>query len=431
MNYAQSLRYLDSLIEFGVKTGIEHTARLAAQMGNPQDEFPSLLLAGTNGKGSTSAFLATILAKAGYRTGLYTSPHLVNVEERIAVGGRPISRKCFSESMTRVREAAENAISAGLVEGQPTYFESLTLACFDHFNRSRIDIGVLEVGLGGRLDCTNIVHPILTGVTNVGLDHEQYLGYGLATIAKEKAGIFKPRVPALTAADRPVVLDVLRREAFKAGTTLSPQDGSIETDVGVWRLIDGEGTMELPYPSVPGRHQLTNATLAVRCCRVLRSKGWRIDDEAIRSGIAETRWPGRLERVADAPDTYLDGAHNPDGCEILAEFVRGLPHPRKALVFTAMRDKPLNAMSSRLFPEFGAVWATSLPMDRSCTPEEILAGSGRRNLMLDGDPLSAMEKARTWAGEGGLVIAAGSLYLVGYLEAVLGGLSRASWGSGL
>ncbi len=431
MNYAQTLSYLESLIEFGVKTGLEHTAALAAMMGDPQDGFPSILIAGTNGKGSTSAFLAAILRRAGYRTGLYTSPHLVNVEERIAVDGRPIGRDAFAESMTRVRHTAEKAVSEGVVEESPTYFESLTLACFDHFNRSGLDMGVLEVGLGGRTDCTNIVRPVLTAVTNVGLDHEKYLGHGLASIAREKAGIFKGGVPALTAADRPLVLEVLGREAERAGTVLSPQTCRIETGDSSWRLEGGEGILELPYPAIPGAHQIANASLAVRCCWSLRTLGWSIGDDAIRAGIAEARWPGRLERVAGRPDTYFDGAHNPDGCEALARFVRRLPHARKGLVFTAMKDKPVNAMTARLFSEFDAVWATSVPMPRCCSPEEIRDCAGGRDVERDPDPVSALNRARAWAGESGLVVAAGSLYLVGYLEAALGNLSRESWGSGL
>ncbi len=431
MNYAQTLSYLESLIEFGVKTGLDHTAALAAMMGDPQNRFPSVLIAGTNGKGSTSAFLAAILRGAGYRTGLYTSPHLVNVEERIAVDGRPLGRDAFADAMTRVRQTAEKAVSEGVLEEAPTYFESLTLACFDLFDRSGIDIGVLEMGLGGRLDCTNVVKPVLTAVTNVGLDHEQYLGHGLASIAREKAGIFKRGVPALTAADRPLVLEVLGREAERAGTVLSPQTCRVETGDGSWRMADANGVFELPYPSIPGMHQLANASLAVRCSLRLRALGWEISDESIRAGIAEARWPGRLERVAEKPDTYFDGAHNPDGCEMLARFVKSLPHVRKGLVFTAMKDKPLHAMSARLFSEFDAVWATSLPMPRCCTPEDIRAGAGGRDVDLDPDPVSALSRARTWAGETGLVVAAGSLYLVGYLEAALGNLSRESWGSGL
>ncbi len=431
MNYTQTLSYLESLIEFGVKTGLEHTAALAAMMGDPQNGFPSVLIAGTNGKGSTSAFLSTILKKAGYRTGLYTSPHLVDVEERIAVDGCPVARDAFAESMSRVRQTAEKAVSEGVVEEAPTYFESLTLACFDHFNRTGIDIGVLEVGLGGRMDCTNIVRPVLTAVTNVGLDHEKYLGHGLASIAREKGGIFRRGVPALTAAERPLVLEVLGREALRAGTVLSPQTGRIETGDSSWRLECGEGTLELPYPAIPGAHQIANASLAVRCCLTLRTLGWPVGDDAIRAGIAEARWPGRLERVAERPDTYFDGAHNPDGCEVLARFVRGLRHPRKGLVFTAMKDKPLNAMAARLFSEFDAVWATSVPMPRCSSPDEIRGCAGGREVELDPDPVSALNRARAWAGEGGLVVVAGSLYLVGYLEAALRNLSRKSWGSGL
>ena len=432
MTPAQALGYLDSLIELGIKVGLDHTRVLAEALGDPQERFPSVLIGGTNGKGSTASFLAAVLKAAGYRTGLYTSPHLVDVTERIQVRGEPISLEELAQGLERVRAASEAAMESAAVEGFPTYFEALTLAAFDHFARAAVDAAVLEVGLGGRLDCTNVVRPRACVVTNVGLDHEDLLGQGLPAIAREKAGIFRPRVPAYTAARDPEVLDILGKEALKAGAWLHPlQECELAVRSDGWTLADGDSRLELPAPGLPGAHQIENAALAVRCCWALRDQGWQIPDEAIRSGIAGARWPGRLEWIAPAPDTYLDGAHNVEGCECLARFVRTLPHTPKVLVFTAMKDKPLESMAGALFSSFDEVVATTLPLPRCLTGAEIALRLPRAGAKPVDDAAQALAEARRTAGPSGLVVAAGSLYLVGYLKAVRLGGPSATWGSGL
>jgi len=432
MKPSQALSYLDSLIELGVKVGLEHTRVLASALGDPQARFPSVLVGGTNGKGSTASFLAAILQRAGRRTGLYTSPHLVDVRERIRIQGELITLEEFAEGMGLVREAAEQCMESGSVEGFPTYFEALTLVCFDHFARRSVEVAVLEVGLGGRLDCTNVVEPRVTVVTNVGLDHEEWLGQGLLSITREKAGIFRSGVPAFTAAKKPEVLDILRREALRMGAPLHSL-GECEVRAGAteWELRWGCQSLGLPKPGLLGEHQLENAALAVRCSWALREMGWDVPDEAIRSGIREARWPGRLEKVAAAPDVYLDGAHNPDGCEALARFVDGLPESPKALVFTAMKDKPLEVMARILFPKFGRVFATSVPMPRCCRAEEIVERLPWSGVVPQPDAKRALQEAKAWAGHDGMVVASGSLYLVGYLKALETPQSSGSWGSGL
>ena len=432
MKASQALSYLDSLIELGVKVGLEHTRTLASALGDPQARFPSVLVGGTNGKGSTSSFLAAILQRAGHRTGLYTSPHLVDVRERIRIQGEFITPEELGEGMGEVRDAAERCMESGAVEGFPTYFEALTLLCFGHFARRSVELAVLEVGLGGRLDCTNVVEPRLTVVTNVGLDHEEWLGHGLLSITREKAGIFRPGIPVFTAAKRPEVLDILRREALKAGAPFHPL-GECEMRAGAaeWELRCCGRSLNLPKPGLLGAHQFENAALAVRCSWALRKMGWEIPDEVIRGGIRDARWPGRLEKVAAAPDVYLDGAHNPDGCEALAHFVDGLPEGPKALVFAAMKDKPLEVMARTLFPRFGRVFATSLPMPRCCSDEEIVERLPWPGVVACPDAARALQEAKVWAGSDGVVVVSGSLYLVGYLKALEAPHPSGSWGSGL
>ena len=432
MNYAESLAYLDALALHGVKAGLHHTRTLAARLGDPQKAFPCVLVAGTNGKGSTCAFLAAVLRAAGLRTGFFSSPHLVDVRERIQVGEDLIGGADFARGMTEVRGAEERARAEGLLDGPPTYFEALTLLAFLHFRGQGVDLAVLEVGMGGRLDCTNVSEPVVSVITNVGLDHQEYLGATLESIASEKAGILRPGVPALTAATRPAVLEVLEREARRIGAPLLTSSAwAIEARPGGWSFAWEGGRLELPRPALPGEHQVVNAGLAARTALVLKEIGFPVTEASIAAGIARARWPGRLERVASAPATYLDGAHNLDGCEALARWVGEAPEGRKALVFASMRDKAVESMGEVLAPRFEAVWATGLPMPRCASPEEIRDRWGFPDVRCEADPVEALRRARAWAGPEGLVVAAGSLYLVGFLKAALQGGEPASWGTGL
>jgi dihydrofolate synthase/folylpolyglutamate synthase len=431
MNHAETLAYLERLAWFGIKAGLERTRALSRRLGNPEGSYPSILVGGTNGKGSTVAFLEAILRASGRRTGLYTSPHLVDVRERIRVDGRMIPPAEFAHALTEVREAAEKALESAEVEGPPTYFEALTLAAFRHFRDRKVDVAVLEVGLGGRLDCTNVAPVILCAVTNVAMDHEEYLGPGLLSIAREKAGIFRPGIPALSGARGTWALRILRQEARRRGTRLDLPDWRTARGRDTWQLSAGERRIELPYPVLAGDHQLENAAFAVRCAWKLDDGGFAIPEEAIRRGVGEARWPGRLDLVGREPDVYLDGAHNLDGCDALARFVAGLPQPRKALVFAVMRDKPVADMARRLFPLFGKVWATSVPMERCLPPGKVPSVGGVEVAEMP-DPAAALRAAAEWSGREGVVVAAGSLYLVGYLLGLSGPKgSLESWGSGL
>ena len=418
MDFVQSLGYLDALAALGIKAGLGHTRHLAGKLGDPQCAYPCILIAGTNGKGSTSSFLASILRASGFRVGLYTSPHLVDIRERVQVEGEIITHEAFSAVLTRVREVAESAIDSGELGGPPTYFEALTLIAFEHFKRAAVEVAVLEVGLGGRLDCTNIADPCLCVVTNISLDHEDHLGPGLENIAREKAGIFRPGVPALTGEGIGEALETLLSCAKAAGTPLVAGPFSKEFSA-------------LPPLTLLGEHQRQNAALALASARSLRQSGWALDEDAMADGLRSARWPGRIELAGRSPDFYLDGAHNPAGCAALARFLSGLPQGRRALVFAVMGDKPIAAMLAPLRPEVQALWATRVPMPRCAQPESILHASSGFQAKVQEDPLTAVEEARAWAGKDGLVVAAGSLYLVGYLKSLQGGSLSQSWGSGL
>jgi dihydrofolate synthase / folylpolyglutamate synthase len=421
MNYAQALDYLDLLAERGIKSGLEHTRALARALSDPQESFPSVLVAGTNGKGSVSATLASILSRSGRRTGLYTSPHLVDVRERVRLDGRWISKARFATEMTAVRRKAEEAVESGAVEDMPTHFEALTLLAFRHFQREGAEVAVLEVGLGGRWDCTNVVEPILSLVTSIARDHEEWLGLGLRNIAREKAGVLRSQVPAVTSATRPEALEVLQKVARGLGTPLKlPSECGVTCGGDSWHLECPEGRLEsLPYPNLAGDHQMENAALACRAALILRSLGWEIPDGAIREGLRTTRWPGRIQKVREAPAVYLDGAHNVEGCEALKHFAEGLPGPR-VLVFAAMKDKPLEEMAAALFPAFDAVVATQVPMERCAPAFSVPLEGGSWEGLAEADPAEAVERAARTAGPGGSVVVAGSLYLVGHLLSVWG-----------
>ncbi len=431
MDYAETLAWLDALATLGVKAGLDHTRALAARLGSPQRRFPSVLVAGTNGKGSTCAVLEAALRAAGVRTGFYSSPHLVDVRERVRVAGALVPREEFAADLTAVRRASEEAAAAGEVEGPPTFFEALTLVAFRRFAAAEVDLAVLEVGLGGRLDCTNVVAPLLCVVTSLGLDHQEFLGETVESIAREKAGIFRPGVAAVTGAREGRGLETLRAEAERLGAHLrEPGSWRIEREAAGWRLAGPGGVVALPPPGLPGEHQFGNAALAVRAALALRSLGWRIPDSALREAVAAARWPGRLQRVLDSPATWLDGAHNPDGCEALARFAASLPRPR-ALVFASMADKPHRAMAEALFGTFDRVWLTALPMKRCASPERVREASRREDAVLEPSPARALEAARRFAGPDGSVVAGGSLYLAGHLLAHLGGGETTLYGTGL
>ena len=327
MTYLEAVRYLLSLgRELGAPTqaaaakfDLENILALAERLGRPDRAYPSVHIAGTNGKGSTAALLESILRHAGFRTGLNTSPHLETINERIRIGGENISDADFAQTLSRIVEVIEELLASGKLRAHPTYFECVTALAFEYFARRRVEFAVFETGLGGRLDATNIVTPVVSVITRIDFDHENFLGHSLPEIAAEKAGILKERVPVVMAEQRPEVREVIVARARELDCRVIETAAAFRMDPqpienGRWRARVTEkdsGWFAEIAPPLPGRFQLQNALNAVAVARLLEDRGFRLSSEHITEGIRSTVWPGRLEKLQSGPDVYLDGAHNP------------------------------------------------------------------------------------------------------------------------
>lgn len=373
------LTWLDSLQGSGIRPGLGRIRALLRRLGHPHRAYPSIIVAGTNGKGSTSAMLASILCEGGQRAGHYTSPHLIDIRERWTIGGEPISPRLLDECIEELRRVSTDIT--------PTYFEALTLIAFLAFARATCDVAVLEVGMGGRLDATNVVKPLAAVITPVAYDHMEFLGNTLRRIAAEKAGVIHRGAIVLTSNDDPAVLDVLRRRAAKFGN----------------RFV--HVTEEHAAP-LAGDFQRRNAGLAVRTARELG-----IAEDAIARGVARTRWRGRLERIElRGKSIWVDGAHNAHAARTIAPFLdANVPRPR-LLVFGIMSDKDVDAVRDALFPLFERIITTEPYPPRSVSAAE-LGG------IAIPDPEQAVRTALD-APERAVVIA-GSLYLAGAALALL------------
>jgi dihydrofolate synthase / folylpolyglutamate synthase len=435
MNYDDSVRYLLSLGRelaaptqaAAAKFDLENILILAERLGRPDRAYPTAHIAGTNGKGSTAAFLESILRRAGFRTGLNTSPHLEKINERIRVNGEEISDEGFAEIFTRIQVLNEELLAAGKLRAHPTYFECVTAMAFEYFARERVDFGVFEVGLGGRLDATNILTPVVSIITRVDFDHENFLGHSLAEIAAEKAGILKWHVPAIIAEQRPEALEVIRARAEELGCPLIETRTAFRiekewTENGRSRATIAENatgrSMELA-PHLAGRFQLQNSLNAVAAARYLQSRGYRISDEAIAQGIAGAVWPGRLEKVQSTPDVYLDGAHNPSAARELADYWKQNFSGRKIwLVFGALRDKAVDEIAGILFPHATEVIFTQPRTTRAISVAQLaeITAHHAAHFEIISEPELALEYALDHAAPNEAVFVAGSLYLVGQLR---------------
>jgi dihydrofolate synthase/folylpolyglutamate synthase len=406
MNYAESVRFLYSLgneIQTA-KFDLERITRVLEAFGNPHRMGRFVHVAGTNGKGSTSAMIEAGLRAVGVRTGLYTSPHLVEPTERIQIAGQAITPDQFARTFSEVHGTAERMLQAGELDLHPTYFESVTAMAFLLFARERVDTVVLEVGLGGRLDATNVVTPVLSVITSIDFDHQIFLGDTLGKIAAEKAGILKPGVPAIFAEQPPEAEAVLRAHA-KGPYTLS-RDWAI-TDLELnprgsrFRLRG----MEIICP-LAGEHQVENARTAAIALHELRVSA---------DGVANTWWPGRLERVKQQPEIILDGAHNPAGTRALASYIRRFYKGRRIwIVYGVMRDKAVAEMSEILFPLAYRVIVTAPANSRAMPPESIPA-SGAVITQTVAEALALLSQAQP----ADAIFITGSLFVVGEARALL------------
>jgi dihydrofolate synthase/folylpolyglutamate synthase len=432
MTYHQTLAYLESLESLGIRPGLDRIRALLERLGNPQRSFASVLVGGTNGKGSVASYLASILREAGRPAGLYTSPHLVRFEERIHVAGQPIAPRDLVALTSEVAAASDGERRA---DGDaPTYFEATTAIAFLHFSRMGVPIAVLEVGMGGRFDATNVVTPLACAITAVAMDHTRYLGETLAEIAYQKAGILRAGVPAVIARQEPAALDVIRAEARAVGAPLiettscvaaPPPGRSRYPDPPAFSLCSPSGARygDLAV-RLHGDHQVENAAAAVLLAEHLATgRHPAPDPPAISRGLRRAVWPGRIELVPGDPGWLLDGAHNPAACRILANYLTDHQAGRPlVLVFAAMADKRFDAMLGILAPLMREVFVTTLPVRRAAPPDVL-----QRAALTQGCratpcalPAEALRHARQAAGPGGLVVVSGSLYLVGEVKKMRG-----------
>jgi dihydrofolate synthase/folylpolyglutamate synthase len=436
-------RAVEHLLALGHELGtlrkfdLEHMRVLAEALGNPQRRFASILIAGTNGKGSTAATLASILETAGHRTGLYTSPHLQRINERIRVDGEEISDPEFAEIHQRVEKVAAELVAHAKLPHPPSFFETLTAMAFEYFASAGVEIAVLEVGMGGRLDATNIVDPCISVITDVALDHQQFLGETISEIAKEKAGIIRKNGVVVMLPQHPEANDVLGNIAMESDARavsaveyvpdVSPA-GNVAEKVGNGRsyLLTVLGQPIAVESPLLGRHQLRNTALAIAAAAEINHCGFKVSAADIEAGVRNTRWPGRLQLIPGSPKILLDVAHNPAGAwalrSALSTYFEDIP---LTFLFGAMRDKAIAEMTQILFPLAEHVIATRPENPRAAAPEEIaaFAAESGTEVICESDISAALEQARGVTPLGGLIVVTGSIYLVG---AVLGMLEKKS-----
>jgi len=431
------------------KFDLAHMRVLLGAMNQPERRFPGALIAGTNGKGSTAATLASILQASGLSTGLYTSPHLVRINERIRIDGVEINDGDFALLHDVVDRTAERLVEEGELPWHPSFFEMLTAIAFEYFAQNKVEIAVLEVGMGGRLDATNVIEPRVSVITDISLDHQKFLGDTVTEIAREQAGIIRPGGVVVTLPQQPQANDVIGNTILELGAQgvsavpyvppVSPGSDQYfahaedaeksKTKAGVFlsryplQVMAKEILVETP---LVGRHQLRNIALAIATAEVLSHQGFAITPESIERGIRETRWPGRFQVVPSeggAPEYVFDVAHNPAGAWALRSALSACYEDRPlTFIFGAMRDKAIGEIAEILFPLALQVIATRADNPRSATPDEIREAAARTATDIEDaiDMGSALARARALAGSEGVVVITGSIYIVGEAMRVLG-----------
>ena len=423
MNYSTTVQFLYGLQQHGIKLGLDNIRTLLRRVGDPQQRFPIVHVGGTNGKGSTSAKVAAIAEAAGYRVGLYTSPHLIDFRERMRVNGVMIPEE-------RVTGLVEQLQAAAAPEFAPTFFECTTALAFSYFAEMQVDLAVVEVGLGGRFDATNVVCPIATAITTIGLDHEPYLGSTLQAIAFEKVGIGKPGIPLVLGRIEEPALAVIERRADELGIPLFRLGREFRTE--------GQAPADFSYEGPGGRYahlncrlhghfQLDNAACALALCGLLNARGFRLPEAALRNGLQSVSWEGRLEVVAASPTVLVDGAHNPAAAQVLAEYLaawrKARPTRRLCLILGMMRDKQPQAFLEPLRPLLDVLVVTQCDVPRA-TPAVDLRTALRDlvpSAQLAATPADALELARRQIEPDDLICVTGSLMLVGEVKALLRG----------
>ena len=426
------------------KFDLAHMRVLLEALNHPERKFPGVLIAGTNGKGSTAATLASILRASGLRTGLYTSPHLVRINERIRISGSEISDDDFALLHDVVDRTAERLVEEGELPWHPSFFEMLTAIAFEYFAQNKVEIAVLEVGMGGRLDATNVIKPRVSVITDISLDHQKFLGNTVTEIAGEKAGIIRPGGVVVTLPQQPAANDVIGNtilELGAQGVSAVPYVPPVSPGSDEYLTRTPESAAECLASRYPlqvmgkqisvetplvGRHQLRNIALAIATAEVLSHQGFPITPETIERGIRETRWPGRFQVMparGTAPEYIFDVAHNPAGAWALRSTLSACYEDRPlTFVFGAMRDKAIGEIAEILFPLAARVITTRADNPRSATPDEIREAAARTATDIEDaiDVTSALDRACSLAGPRGIVVITGSIYIVGEAMRVLG-----------
>jgi dihydrofolate synthase/folylpolyglutamate synthase len=426
------------------KFDLAYVREMLAALGNPERRFPSVLIAGTNGKGSTAAILSSILRAGGFKTALYSSPHLVSINERIRVNGEAIANVEFSEIYDRVERTAEQFLHSGKLPWHPSFFEMLTVMAFEYFASVGVEIAVLEVGMGGRLDATNVVDPLLSVIADISLDHQKYLGDTIGEIAREKAGIIRENGLVVTLPQHPEANDVIGHSILDCHATgisavkyvppVSP--GAAEFLAG--RVVPAPGRNRYPLSvmgeeilvdsPLAGRHQLRNVALAIAAAEELARFGFKVTPKQIAHGIRETHWPGRFQVFAPSPATHqremvLDVAHNPAGAWALRSTLsETFPDREFTIVFGAMADKAVREMADILFPIAQHVVVAPIANPRAATTNQLLqAGSRSRTLMEAAESIpSALTRAAELTAAEGVIVVTGSIFLVGEAMKAMG-----------
>lgn len=429
MDVKEILAELFSYTQFGIKLGLGRVRLLLSALGDPQDRFPSIHVAGTNGKGSTAAMAASILQAAGLRVGLYTSPHLCDFSERIRIDGRPIGEADVARHYLYIKRVWASLGKAGVEEGDPTFFELTTAMAFRHFAERRVDAAVIETGLGGRLDATNVLRPIVTVLTTISRDHEAHLGGSISAIAREKAGIIKLGVPVVVGSLVSEAEAVVGQAARERGAKVVRLGEEFRAESV--RLTAAGGTFDWTREgacfaglSIPlaGAHQVRNAAVAAAAAtEAARASGGAFDvgEQAVREGLRRVSWPGRFEVLSSAPTVILDGAHNPEGmCALIDALSLLPPSERRTLVFGALADKNAGRMLASAGPAFDRIVLVKPDSERAADPRELAdLVPGGPEVIVRHRAEEALAEILDGAGALDRIVVAGSLYLVGEARA--------------
>jgi dihydrofolate synthase/folylpolyglutamate synthase len=412
---------LFALETFGIKLGLDNITRLCEALDHPERAFTSLHIAGTNGKGSVTAMTHAALRAAGIHAARYTSPHLSDLSERFVIDDEPVGIAALESAVDHVLACAERLQRSGVLPVPPTFFEATTAAAFELFRRAGVDVAVIEVGLGGRFDATNVITPVAGAITTIDFDHQQHLGHSLEAIAFEKAGIIKSGMTVVAGDLPPEAGAVVRRVADERGATLIDASANARCEA---ELVDGRArlTIETPHATygpvalgLRGEHQIGHALVAVRLLEAAAAAGTRIDRAAIERGLARAEWPARLELVTIDGErrVLLDAAHNPEGARALAAYLRRWHPERPPLVVGVMRDKNVAEIVRPLLPTVSRVMATAAPTPRARPADDLAAHlreAGAIDVLVEPDAARAVERALEMAPT---VCVAGSIFLVG------------------